>query len=114
MKADNTARRRKELALEGRCTECGGFLTPEESQRTQGLKQNPCEGCRAKRRGWQRDATERRKHGWIPIHRAWHRRTGDGPQKVYRGHWVSLKTLIPWKDVRGRAFLTAAKRILSA
>ena len=111
MKADNMARRRKELALEGRCTECGGFLAPEELDRAKGLKQKPCDACRQKKSGWQRDAAQRKRHGWVPIHRAWHRRTGPGPQKAYRGRWVALKTLLPRKDVRGRVFLTVAKNV---
>jgi DNA-directed RNA polymerase subunit M/transcription elongation factor TFIIS len=109
MKADNMARRRKELALEGRCTECGNHLSPEEAKRNQGLKVRACEACRLKRRAWQQDAGARKKHGWIPIHRAWHRRSSTTPRKAYRGRWVSAKTLVPWKDVRGRVYFTEAK-----
>lgn len=104
MKADNMARRRAEMALEGRCTECGVFLSPEEASRNQGLKQKVCAACRAKKMRWQQEAAHRKKHGWVPIHRAWHKRTDHTPRRVYRGHWVSIRTLIKWKQVRGRIF----------
>jgi hypothetical protein len=113
MKADNMARRRAELALEGRCTECATHLNPEESRRNHGLKQKVCEACRAKKKGWQRGASERRKHGWVPIHRAWHRRPKHGPMRAtHRGTWVSANCLLPGKEARGRIYLTQAKRVM--
>lgn len=104
MKADNMARRRAELAQEGRCTECGTFLTAEEAERNQGLRQKVCAACRMKKLRWQQDAALRKKHGWVPIHRAWRKRTDHKPRRVYRGRWVSVSTLITWKEVRGRVF----------
>lgn len=112
MKADSMARRRAELALEGRCTECATNLTPDEARRCQGLKQKVCDACQVKKRKWQQDAAERRKHGWVPIHRAWHRRPKHGPMRAtFRGTWIPAKAQLPSREVRGRVYLTLAKQL---